>query len=156
MFDTPVDAWYAYVGVAAVSCAALGVAVGLPTAAPPDAGVAAAAVDRVAAAPHAARASQPLRAESVRLRRSGVALRGPGGTDRATFAYGPVTPVERNSRLGRVLTGAPPGRVFSSPAAFRRAVATARERRPRWRAAGSRIVARTLGYGGVDVTLVGA
>lgn len=155
MFDTPVDAWYVYVGVAAVSCAALGVAVGLPTATPPDATAAAAAVDRVASAPHAARTSQPLRAERIRLRQGGVALRGPGGTARASFAYGPVTPV-RQGALRRVLTGTNPERVFETPAAFRRALATARDRPPRWEPAGPRLVVRTLRWEGSHVTLVGA
>ncbi len=156
MFDIPVDAWYAYVGVAAVSCAALGVAVGLPTATPPDATAAAAAVDRVASAPHAARTSHPLRAESIRLRRGGLALRGPGGTARTSFAYGPVTPVGQESRLRRVLAGTHPDRVFETPAAFRQALTTARKRPPHWVPAGPRLVVRTLRWEGGYVTLVGA
>ncbi|MFB6304534.1 MAG: hypothetical protein ABEH47_05160 [Haloferacaceae archaeon] len=156
MFETPLDAWYAYVGVAAVSAAALGVALGFPTAAPPDATAAAGTVDRVASRSHAARASQPLRADAIRLRRGGLALRGPGGTARATFAYGPVTPVGRQSELRRVLDGDSPGRVFGTGGAFRRAVATARRTAPEWRSAGPRLTVRTLSWRGVDVTLVGA
>lgn len=156
MFDTPLDAWYVYAGVAAVSCAALGVALGLPTAVPPDAAAVAETVDRVASTPHAARASHALEADTVRLRRGGIALRGPGGIARATFAYGPVTPVGDQSRLRRVLAGHAPNAVFETPAAFRRAVLAARERPPGWRPAGSRLVVRTLGWGGLDVTLVGA
>lgn len=37
MFEVPVDALYAWLGVAAVSVAVLGVVVALPTTAPPDA-----------------------------------------------------------------------------------------------------------------------
>lgn len=156
MFDAPVDAWYTYVGIAAVSCAALGVAVALPTATAPDATAAAAAIDSVAATSHAASVNHPLRADEIRLRCGGVALRGPGGIARATLAYGPVTPVAEETKLRRLLVGARPRSVFDSSAEFRRAVAAARGATPRWRPAGARLLVRNVVWGGEHVTLVGA
>ena len=37
MFEAPLDAWYVWLGLAAVSATAVGVVAGLPAAPPPDA-----------------------------------------------------------------------------------------------------------------------
>jgi len=156
MFDAPVDTWYLYVGVAAASTLALGVALALPTTAPPDATRAAATVDHVAASPHDATGRAPLDAAEIDVDPSGIRLRNDAGTVHAAFAAGPVTPVGDRSRLRRVLEGLPPSRVFADPAAFEAAAATARNRSRDWRDAGNRLVVRHVTWRGTDVTLVGA
>lgn len=156
MFDAPADTWYLYVGVAAASTLALGVALALPATAPPDATRAAATVDNVASSPHAATGHAPLDADRIDLDPTGLALRNDGGTVHATFAYGPVTPVGDESRLRRVLDGVPPSCVFANATAFHEAAASARDRTRGWRRAEDRLVVRRVTWEGVDVTLVGA
>jgi hypothetical protein len=156
MFDTPVDSWYRWLGVAGASLAVLGAAVGLPTGAGPDAAAAATTIDSVAASTHPGVAEHPLSADRVRLGAGTVALRSDGHTATATLSYGPVTPVRDGTRLAAVLAGTPPSRVFDSPAAFARAAAAARNRTPVWRRAGGGVLVRRVSWEGVDVTLVGA
>lgn len=155
MFDVPVDAWYTWLGLAVASVAVFGVAAALPTAPPPDAAGVAGTVDRVASAEYVATAEHPLDADEVRLGRRRVGLRNDAGTTHATFAFGPVTPVQRGTPLADVLYGASPRRVYDSDAAFRRALRDARNRRPRWVEADGSLVVRHLRVGGDDVTLVG-
>lgn len=152
------DAWYLHAGLATVGLALLGVTTGLPTNPPPDATGVARVVDGVASSPHAAVGEHPLDADRLRLTPRGLTLDGPGGRAGATFRFGPVTPVEPGSDLARVLSGAPPDRVFDSPEAFagvtercRRAAA----RDPAWRPAPDRLVVRHVEWEGIDVTLVG-
>lgn len=156
MFDTPADTWYLYLGVATASVLALGVALALPTTAPPDVTRAAATVDHVATSPYNATGAAPLDATAVDVDPSRIALRNDGGSAEAAFAYGPVTPVGDGSRLRRVLDGEPPSRAFESVGAFREATATARNRTRGWRDAGNRLVVRRVIWRGTDVTLVGA
>lgn len=154
MFDAPVDTWYVWVGLALVATAAAGTANQFPTAPPPDARAAAAAVDRAAAADHGATARHPIDAEAVKLGRTHLALRDDGRTSRTRFAW-PVTPVRRGSPLWRVLLGVPPDDVFGGVPALREAVEEARNDTARWRRA-ERLVARTITWEDLDVTLVGA
>jgi hypothetical protein len=154
VFDTPLDALPAWLGVAAASLAALGVAVSLPVAPPPDADAAAATIDAVAASEADAVSTHRTRARSVRIAREGIALRSDRGTVRAGFAFGPVTPVREETPLYRVLLGAAPATEFESPDAFARAVAAARDRAP-VAAETDRLHARNVHWEGVDVTLVG-
>ncbi|MFB6097146.1 MAG: hypothetical protein ABEJ74_07140 [Haloferacaceae archaeon] len=156
MFDVPVDGWYAWLGLAAVSLLLLGTALALPTAPPPSAERAAATVDRVAASGHDASATLPLDAEAVRLGPRRIALRSNAGTGHATLAYGPATPVTPESPLAAVLDGAPPSSQFGSRASFARAAASARNRTPAWRPAGDEFRVRHVAWRGVEVTLVGA
>jgi len=156
MFDAPADTWYLYLGVAAASTLAVGVALALPTTAPPDATRAAATVDHVATSPYNATGEAPLDATAVDLGPSRISLRNDGGTAGTAFASGPVTPVGDGSRLRRVLDGEPPAAVFDDPAAFREAAATARNRTDGWRDAGDSLRIRRVTWRGVDVTLVGA
>lgn len=155
MFDVPLDAWYVWLGLAVASGAALTTASALPAAPPPDAAGAAETVDSVAASPHAATGEHPLsNAESVRVGRDTVSLRGPGGTRHAELGYGPVTSVGGDERLVSVLAGTPPDHVFESPTAFERALADARDTEPRWRATDTLHV-RSVSWEGVDAVLVG-
>jgi hypothetical protein len=155
MFDVPLDAWYAWLGLAVASATAVGVAASLPATPPPDAAGVATTVDGVAASPHAAVGSHPLpNADAVRVGRETVSLRGPGGTAHAELGYGPVTPATGDESLAAVLAGEPPDRVFESPAAFRRAIGAARDADPEWHPS-DELRVRRVSWEGVDVVLVG-
>ena len=152
----PADTLPVWVGLGVASVALLGVALGLPTGAP-DATAPARTVDRVAASSYDAEATATF------ATRSRLEL-GPHGLDRcrgescahATFAFGPLTPVADGSRLSAVLRGTAPERVFDSPAALRRTASAARDRSPVVVPDATRLHARHVTWGGVDVTLVGA
>jgi len=92
MLDAPLDTWYVWLGLGVVSVAVAGVALALPTSAPPAATPVADAVDSVAASPHEARTTVEVPGEQMRLASDAVALRSDGGTAHARFTYGPVTP----------------------------------------------------------------
>ena len=154
MFDTPIDAWYVWLGLSVASLAVFGVVVSLPTAPPPDAAGAAELVDRVATTTYDTTASRSLDAHAIRIGPRRIGLRNDAGTTHATLGYR-VVPVSGQTALTRVLRGSPPPATFSSPTAFERAVRTARERDPRWRPTRGVLVVRRLSWGGVDVTLVG-
>lgn len=154
MFDAPVDAWYVWVGLAAVAAAAVGAVSGFPTAPPPDAAAAAGTVDRVAAADHPATARHPLDADAVKLRPNGLALRDDGRTSRADVATR-VTPVRRGTALWRLLRGGRPADSFAGPADLRAAAREARNGTPTWRDA-DRLYVRAVTWGDLRVTLVGA
>ena len=156
MFDTPVDTWYLWLGVATTSLVAFGVATSLPTTPPPDAERAAATIDSVATSQYDAMGQQPLDATAVRLGPHRLGLRNDGGTTHAAFAYGPVTPVQPGSTLERVLEGAPPERVYTNASRFRAAAAAARNGSREWDRTGGRLLVRHVTWGEVDVTLVGA
>lgn len=152
------DAWYLHAGLAVVGFGLLGVTTGLPTHPPPDATGVARVVDGVASSPHAAVGEHPLDAARLRLGPYGLTLDGPGGRAHASFRFGPVTPVEPGSDLARVLSGAPPDRIFDAPDAFVGAAAERRRaavRDPAWRPAPDQLVVRRVEWGEVDVTLVG-
>ena len=156
MFGPPIDSWYVWVGLAAVSAALVGVAAELPTTTPPDAAAAATTVDGVAASPYAAVGEHPLRADAVRLSARRIALRRDGTTARAGFAFGPVVPVPPgDGPFRRVLDGGSPAEQFDSRAAFEAATERARGRDPDWRPAPDRLTVRRVSWGGVDATLVG-
>ena len=154
MFDAPVETWYLWAGLATVSVVALGLAASLPRTPPPDAQGVAQSVDTVAASDRSAAAVHPSLAEAVRIGPYRIWLRSDGATSDATFAYGPVTPVKRGTLLWDVLHGTPPEEVFDSSAAFRRAAAEARDRKPEWQSRAD-VIARKVSWEGVDVTLVG-
>jgi hypothetical protein len=154
MFEAPLDAWYVWLGLAAVSATAVGVAAGLPAAPPPDVDGAAETVDRIAASEHGTVAERPLpNTDAIRVGTDVLSLRGPGGTTHAPVAYGPATPAT-NGSLVDVLHGTPPERVFDSPAHLRRVAAAARDRRPAWSET-DRLIVRRIRWEGTDVVLVG-
>lgn len=156
MFDVPLDAWYAWLGVALASTAVYGAATGIPAVPPPDATGVAATVDDVAASEYPATAERPIAADAIRLGPHRVGLRNDGGTSHAAFAFGPVTPVPDDSRLQAVLHGTPPPDAFESQTAFQQAVIDARTSEPRWRTVDRTLVVRRVTWGGFDVTLVDA
>ena len=156
MFDAPVDAWYVWLGLAVASIAVFGSASSLPTTPPPDAADAADTVDAVAADDYETTAEHPLSASAVRIGPHRIALRNDAGTGHAEFAFGPVTPVARDSRLERVLHGTPVDVAFDDRQAFRQAVIDARTRDPTWVETDRSLIVRRISWEGQDVTLVGA
>ncbi|MGM0590852.1 MAG: DUF7283 family protein [Halobacteriota archaeon] len=156
MFDVPIDAWYAWVGLLLASVAVVGVAGSLPTTPPPDAAGIADTVDRVAAEDVPSTAEHPVAATDIRIEPRGVSLRNEGGTTHATFAFGPVTPVTEGTALQRVVYGTPPDRAFDSKRAFSQSVVDARSREPTWEPVARTVVVRKVTWEGVDVTLVDA
>jgi len=155
MFDAPIEDWYVWLGVAAISVAVLAVAVSLPSAAPPKATAVADAVDRVATSPPGSTATHSIRAEAMKLDQTRVSLRGAGGTTHAAIAYGPTVPVQTGDRLATVLTGTDPETVFETPAVLDRAAERAQDRTPTWQPAPETIRIRRVNWEGVDVVLVG-
>lgn len=155
MFGTPIDAWYVWVGVAAVTIALCGAVLSLPLRPAPDAAGAADTVDAVAAGERPATAEHPLDAAAIRLGPHRLAMRSPAGTARAEFAFGPVTPVS-DDRLRRVLHGAHPAEVYDSREAFRQAVVDARATEPTWEPVERTLVVRRVYWGEFGVTLVDA
>lgn len=155
MFDVPVDAWYAWLGLSLASIALVGVGAALPTAPPPAAADAADTVDRTAATAHPATAEHPLEARAIRIEPRELGLRNDAGTTHATFAFGPVTPAVGSRALTAVLRGAPPESRFDSGAALCDATRTAREGPSRWRPIDGPLIVRHVVWEGCDVTLVG-
>jgi hypothetical protein len=153
MFDTTVDTLYVWVALSAVSLAVLGIVLGLPTGAPPDAAETATTIDEVATSPPGSVATRDIDAAEWTLTNRRVGLRADGGTAHQTLLR-PVVPVV-DGPLVSVLRGTDPAAAFESPAAFERAVETARTTDTRWRPAPERITVRRVAWGGVDVTLVG-
>lgn len=91
--ESPIDAWYVWIGVALISVGFTGVAVSLPSEAPPDADTAANAVEEVATSSFNSSVNYDHKAEEVWIDKRTIALRNDGGTARATIAFGTMTPV---------------------------------------------------------------
>lgn len=154
MLDAPVDAWYVWVGLAMVAATTVGATTGFPTAPPPDSRAAAGTVDRVAAADYDATGRHRVDADAVKLEPGGLSLRHDGRTTHARFAR-PVTPVERETALWWLLLGARPADTFDEPSELRAAAGAARNRPVRWQRT-DQLFVRTVTWGEVRVTLVGA
>jgi hypothetical protein len=155
MFDTPLGGPYVWLGVTAVSLTTLGVTLGLPAAAPPDATAAADAIDEVATSPPGSMSRHGLEASELHVDRRRIGLRGAGGSAHASVAFGPVTDARTDSRLERVLDGRTPPEEFDSPAAFQQVARAARDVNEDWRRAPDELTIRRAIWEGVDVVLVG-
>lgn len=157
MTGTPTDAWYVWLGLAALAAGLLGTATALPTTPPPAAAGAANAVDATATAAPPASATRSLRADEVKLSPTTIQLREDGRSAAATFAFGPVTPVGDDGRLRRVLDGASPTVVFADLTAFNQAVVGARaEATPaEWRPVDGPLVVRRVAWGDRTAVVVG-
>ena len=165
MFETHLDATYAWIGLAVVSVAAVGVAAAFPASPPPDADGVARTVDSVADGEYPATAEHGLAADRIRLASGSVSLGDDRGAARAALDAPRITPVIRagaaapnattDARLRRVLDGAPPDAAFDDPAAFAAAADRARAADAKWTPAPDRLTVRRVHYGGVRVTLVG-
>jgi len=153
MFETHIDMLYLWVGLGTASVAVLGVVVGLPATAPPDAAGAAATIDEVITSPAGSVAHRELAAEEwVRTSRE-IRLRNDGGTATAR----PIRAIvpARTDQLQAVLDGKRPGVVYDSPDAFGRDVREARNTDADWRPAPGQLTVRHVAWGGTDVTIVG-
>jgi len=156
MLDAPADVPPILVALSFVSTALLGVSLAATPASAPRAAPLADTVDAVAAADTPGAETRPVDAGALRISRHELAVRGPGGTSYASFAYGPVVPVRVDTPLWRVLRGAPPDDVYDSQLSFANAAVAAAARDPVWRHDVGRLTVRRVTWGGVDVTLVGA
>ncbi|MFB6270547.1 MAG: hypothetical protein ABEH83_11415 [Halobacterium sp.] len=156
MLDTLADVPPVVVALSLVSTTLLGVAFAAQPSVAPRADALASTVNAVGAADTPGAESHPVRADAVRITTHEIAVRGDGGTARASFAYGPVVPVRRDTGLWRVLHGAPPGEVFDGGLQFASAAVDARQREAFWRHGRDRLTVRRVTWRGVDVTLVGA
>lgn len=162
MFETHLDATYAWLGLAVVSVATAGVAATLPASPPPDAAGVAHTIETVADGEYPATAEHGIAADRIRLTPRSVSLGGDGGSARTPLRGPPITPVpsgERDGggddRLRRVLDGVPPDAAFDDPDALAAAAERARNADREWRPAPERLTVRRVHYGGVHVTLVG-
>ena len=162
MFETHLDATYAWLGLAVVSVAAVGVAAAFPAAPAPDADGVARTVDSIAGGEYPATAEHGIAAERIRLTDGSVSLGDERGSARARLdapRVTPVLPAESNAttdaRLRRVLDGVPPDAAFDDPASFAAAAERARATDGDWAPAPDRITVRRVHYGDVRVTLVG-
>ncbi len=117
--EAPVDAWYVWIGVAAVSAALAGIAVQLPSDAPPDANEAANTIDEVAASTTQSVAAYDHGAKEVKLETDRISMRNDGGTTRSSIVFGPLTPIhavsddETRAALDRILDGEQPPDVIA-------------------------------------------
>ena len=117
--EAPADGWYVFFGVAVVSVAMGGIALGFPTTAPPDANRAANAVDRAAGSELNATASYDHDAAFFWLDGKQIALRNEGGTTHESIAFGTMTPAWHDDDLEAILYGEDPGDVFPTDACRR-------------------------------------
>jgi len=162
VFETNLDATYAWLGIAVVSVATAGVAATFPSSPPPDTDGVAHTVESVAGGEYPATAEHGLAAERIRLAPRSISLDDGRGIARAGLDAPRVTPVTRSGpgsgdheRLRRVLDGVPPKAVFDDPAAFAAAAERARTTAPSWERAPDRLTVRQVHYETVHVTLVG-
>lgn len=154
MFDAPMDGLVLWTGIALVSLAAFGVAASLPGSMAPDAGALADRIDDVSTSPYSASTTISHDVAELRVQRSQLSVRGPGGTSHATLVGASVTPV-RDRRLRRVLEGRNPKTVFDSRRAFARQLSVAQQRTGEWHAVPDRLRVRRVVWGDVNATLVG-
>ncbi|SNR53450.1 DUF7283 family protein [Halorubrum vacuolatum] len=159
MFDAPIDATYAWLGIALVSVVTAGVVASLPSSPPPDAAGVAHTIDSVADGEHPATAEHGLGADRIRLTDRSVALETGDEVAHTTLLAPRITPVltweEGSDDLRRVLKGVPPEQVFDDPGAFEDAARDARAADHEWHPAPNRLRVRQAHYDDVRVTLVG-
>ena len=108
--EAPADAWYVWLGVAAVSIGVAGIVVGLPSGPPPDTDGVAGTIDRVAATEHTATATTDHDATEVKIGPEQVALRNDDGVARARVSFGQMVHVravasEHRETLRALLNG---------------------------------------------------
>jgi hypothetical protein len=160
MFETNLDATYAWLGLAVVSVVTAGVVGSFPASPPPDADGVAHTIDSVAEGEYVATAEHGLTADRMRLTTRTVELSDGDGAARAPLRGAPVTPVPAegpgaDGRLRRVLDGTPPDAAFGGSEAFADAAADARTVDHEWRSSPETLTVRRVRYGELRVTLVG-
>lgn len=152
-WESPVDAWYVWIGVSVIGLAMAGFVLALPTGPPPDADGSANAIDRVSGSQYEASATYEHDADEVKIDGATIAMRNDRGTDRATLRYGTVVPVWENARLSAVARGAEFDAVYDDWTAGSRADVEAlladadeayRSDTDEWRRADGELGARTI------------
>jgi len=91
--EAPADAWYVWLGVAAVSIGVAGIVAGLPSGPPPDADGLAGTIDHVAATEHTATAATDHDATEVKIGPERLALRNNEGVAHARISFGQMVHV---------------------------------------------------------------
>lgn len=104
-WESPVDAWYVWIGISMISLAMAGVVLALPTGPPPDAASSANTIDRISGSQYEASGVYDHDAAEVKIDGATIALRNDHGTDRATLRYGSVVPVWETDRLLNLTRG---------------------------------------------------
>lgn len=112
-WEAPADAWYVWIGAAAVTVALAGIVVGLPQQPPPDATQAANTVDRVAGSSMGAEGTYEHDADEVRLGLEELSMRNDGGTAHGSVSYGAMAPVNGSDDLEAVLFGGHPAQEYN-------------------------------------------
>lgn len=166
--EAPADAWYVWLGVAAVSVGLAGLALGVPSTPPPDAPAAANTIEETAASPNEATGQYDHDATEARIGEHRLWLRAGESESTARIAYGRMVPVSGDEQLRAVLDGDDPTLVYDHNAdrdawaAFHADVEDARDRAedPEWQPADGTVRVRTIDYptpGGEErATLVAA
>ncbi|ELZ18492.1 hypothetical protein C477_10513 [Haloterrigena salina JCM 13891] len=113
-WETPVDAWYVWLGASIVSLALAGVVLALPTGPPPDAEGATNAIEETTASSYEASSTLEHDADAIRIDGKTVALRNEHGVSRSSLAYGQVVAVNGDERLERLVYGESFATVFES------------------------------------------
>jgi hypothetical protein len=162
--EAPVDAWYVWFGVALMTTAIAGVALSLPTEPAPDAKTAANVIEEGTTSQFNTSATYEHGADEVKITEIRIALRNDGGIDRATLAFGNMTPVlehpdESQIQKGINITlGADPSEEFEGPAEMaewaRKAREGANNSTNEWRTANDTLHVRTVQWGKESVTFV--
>lgn len=152
------EEWYIYVGMAMFGLALVGIVLNLPTAAGPDANVAANTIDRVAGSQYNASAEYDHDAEFYWVGVEQLAMRNENGKSTQSISFGQMTPAKQYPKLEAVLHGASPAAEFSDPSDFQARAETARDNvdlnDPEWIKAGEKLHVRTVIWGGTKVVLV--
>ena len=166
--EAPVDAWYVWLGVAAVSIGLAGLALSVPSTPPPDATTAANTIEETAASPTEATGEYDHDGTEARIGERRLWLRADGTQNTARIAYGRMVPVSGDEQLRAVLDGDDATSVYDHNAdrdawaAFHGDVEDARDRAedPEWRPADGTVRVRTVAYptpgGETHATLVAA
>lgn len=149
-FEAPADAWYVWFGVGLVSVAVTGIALGLPSAPPPDADAAANTIDTVVGSPYNASATFEHDADEITVDNRTIALRNDHGTSYANLAFEEAIYVS-DERLENVTYGASMSAEFSDPGTGASIstlflTALANESNTDWQPAGGELVVRTISW----------
>ncbi len=160
MFETHLDATYAWIGLALASVATAGVVAAIPASPPPDANGVTHTIDSVAGGEFVATAEHGLAADRLRITPRTIELASGETVARSTIDAGPVTPVpspasDSDDRLRKVLHGVPPETVFDEPADLAAAAERERASEHEWRTAPDRVTVKRVRHGDIHVTLVG-
>jgi len=167
-FETPVDAWYVWVGAGIVSVTLLAFVVGLPSQPPPDATKAVNTIDRVAGSTQEAAGTYEHDAVAIKIDTRRVTMRNDGGTTQASVAFDSLTPVtavadtEMREALERIVHGQQPRAVVAdyrfTTTALLAAAERTRERIDRngvsWREAESVLTVRAVEIDGKSLVLI--